>query len=712
MKKISIQYSVFSLLFIFSYFLFPSSTEAKVPAFGGPLMLPSTVCTCPVPAVWMLVCDNKIGVPTPLLVLPGADINLNYQFIIPGTEILGTYTPVPGYCGVGTGPIGSPTCLPNPMALPPFTIGQLLPVIDTMGTGAIPNAPVCIPGGPATGGAAAGAAGAAGATGAAATDPLAPTDDFNTATDPSTAFPNGPGSTDYVNGLVNDNGLKVGSSGSSVGLLQNELRYGSGPAAQALNRALVTDPSAYGKYGRLTQAALNEYRNSATPANFYTGSGNLGSPTVRPPVTTPSNTTSNSSAAFINAYNNYLSISTPTLNSPNLGNSSNIGSAGASILNPGTSFNTGNIPSTNIISNPGANTNFNTGISQANNIVNGNTTNFNTGTTQTRPYSYIPTTREQELQKAIYEKNYVDNLINKNNLKVGSLDTAGNNGGSVGDLQNFLINKEGPAAKALADAIKNDFDNFGKFGSKTQAALDEFRGANSSFIDCDSCSLASSGNPNLKPGSYITQGSGEQISVDFDGSPGAYKVAYIAPEILESNGVRDRKGNLTAVQIMGEKYKLYNINGKQYVSVGSEDLANARRQSDGGWVGVVTDTGEPGGQPLIGNDGNLTGQLSIGALNGDTTPFIALSNHQVRQIKKQNNSFKLGDYLVVERTDVPVNSPNRYVTVKFADSSGGSRTNRNRIELSPAALNSLGISYNYRGVSATDDTVLKIHLPE
>jgi|GEM_PF-3379320 len=574
MEKNSIQYSVFSLLFIFSYFLFPiSQVEAKLTNFGGPLGWITVPCVCPIPSLYYLICDER-GYPLPLLMTGGVDLNLNYNFFTPGTMQLGTYTPLPGYCGKINEVTG--ICEPNYLAVIPTTIGTVT-FGDTVGTGAYPGG-ACVEsflGTAAAGGGAAGAAGA-GAAGAAATDPLAPTDPINTATDPNTAFPNEPG-TDFntgtdsttafgsntdlrngrIDGLVNNNNFRVNSNNNNrtaVTSLQNELRTGSGPAARALNTALTNDPSAFGNYGRLTQNALNEQRNSR---NFNTGSSNLGNPVVRP-NTTPSNTTSNSnnnSSAFINAYNNYLSLNTPTL-----GNSSNIGSAGAAILNPGTSFNTGTNIGTGFLNT--GNTTFYTGYDPANNIVNGNTTNFNTGTAQVRPYSYIPTAHEQRVQDTVNVRNYIDGLVSGHGLvgPVRTSDVGYTNAATV--VQNYLMSEgTGPAAQALRDAIARNPSAYGTFGPASQAALNEYRNESSTFIaSCNgnSCSGPGYGGGLLKaPGGGVVNAANSGLTLTK--ASDSLRVTHFggATDVRKTpeGYALTKKGDVTEGMKLGDKYE-------------------------------------------------------------------------------------------------------------------------------------------------------------
>ena len=177
------------------------------------------------------------------------------------------------------------------------------------------------------------------------------------------------------------------------------------------------------------------------------------------------------------------------------------------------------------------------------------------------------------------------------------------------------------------------------------------------------------------PGSTII-GSGN-ANVDFDGSPGAYKV------------VPDPNGK-------------YVINGQTYSSVGYENLDNAGKNNN--WYGVQTDSN---GQPIINADGTLNGTLSSGSMigKGDDTAFVALSNQQVSTIRQTNPNFKLGDEIIVTNPDTGTS-----IRAAYADNAGNS--GMNHTEVSPAAANALGVSYgkNSKGTSYANGN-LQFSLP-
>lgn len=165
------------------------------------------------------------------------------------------------------------------------------------------------------------------------------------------------------------------------------------------------------------------------------------------------------------------------------------------------------------------------------------------------------------------------------------------------------------------------------------------------------------------PGSRVIGGG--VVYIDYDGSPGAYKVAVAYP---------------------GK----YTFRGVQYNSVGYEDLANAGLP--GNWWGVKTDTGKTSGQPIINADGTLIPILSIGAgvINGDVTPFVALSKEQVAAAKS-----KYGVSLTPNiNTKVILTANGKSVYATYADYAGSRALNYS--EISPAAAKALGIDFGKR----------------
>lgn len=278
--------------------------------FGGQALLPSVPCPCSLPTgapgLWTMICNQSgIPLPTPLFIAtpPITDVNLvglvnPGTFFIPGVEYIGKYNPIPTICGIiGVGG----ACIPNPIigAIPAFGI------VSTVGNGGLPSGPpVCLP--PGVDVAAATAAATAGAgVGAAGSALLTPGEEFNTATtDPGANFPEPPSDfnnytnlttpptdpntyplydplvysdpdTTYLNNLINNNSLRIGITGRTdqVRQLQNFLLANNvGPASLALERALIRDPSAVGQYGRLTQAAVDEFRRVRPQyPGFYAG---------------------------------------------------------------------------------------------------------------------------------------------------------------------------------------------------------------------------------------------------------------------------------------------------------------------------------------------------------------------------------------------------------------------------------------------------------
>ena len=180
------------------------------------------------------------------------------------------------------------------------------------------------------------------------------------------------------------------------------------------------------------------------------------------------------------------------------------------------------------------------------------------------------------------------------------------------------------------------------------------------------------------PGSRIIGGG--VVYIDYDGSPGAYKVAVSYP---------------------GK----YTFRGIQYKSVGYEDLANAGRP--GNWWGVKTDTGKTSGQPIINSDGTLIPVLSIGAgvINGDVTPFVALTAEQVATAKS-----KYGVSLTPNiNTKVILTSNGKSIYATYADYAGSRALNYS--EISPAAAKALGIDFGKRNGTSYAVGNVTISLP-
>jgi hypothetical protein len=160
---------------------------------------------------------------------------------------------------------------------------------------------------------------------------------------------------------------------------------------------------------------------------------------------------------------------------------------------------------------------------------------------------------------------------------------------------------------------------------------------------------------------------GGTVAIDYDGSPGSYRV------------VEDPNGEFL-------------INGVRYSSVGYENLANARSKK-GAWVGVQTDSN---GNPIVNADGTLTPQLSYGGgkINGNVTPFVALSSEQLANARAMNPSFGLGD-------TVYLTANGKTIEAIYADNAGKRESNYS--EVSPAAATALGIGFNRRGTTGEGD---------
>ncbi len=161
------------------------------------------------------------------------------------------------------------------------------------------------------------------------------------------------------------------------------------------------------------------------------------------------------------------------------------------------------------------------------------------------------------------------------------------------------------------------------------------------------------------PGNTII-GSGE-ANIDFDLSPGAYKVTEV-PEGTDGAIV---------------------INGKSYISSGYENLSNAG--GPGNWYGVQTDSS---GNPIINSDGTINGAASNARAvgTGDTEPFVALTNQQLSEIRKTDPNFGLGSTVLV------TNQLNG-VTVEAKYQDNGGNQGMNHTEIGPVTATALGVSY-------------------
>ncbi len=157
-------------------------------------------------------------------------------------------------------------------------------------------------------------------------------------------------------------------------------------------------------------------------------------------------------------------------------------------------------------------------------------------------------------------------------------------------------------------------------------------------------------------------GGGDGVAIDYDSSPGVYKV------------VEDPNGK-------------YTINGKKYSSVGYEDLSNAG--TNGNWWGVQTSNGKSSGDPIINTDGTLKGQLSwgTGKVDGNTTAFVAMNASQIASAKQTNPSFGLGSTVILTNP-----STGKSIQAVYADNHESTRSG-GLTEMSPAAATALGIGY-------------------
>lgn len=205
---------------------------------------------------------------------------------------------------------------------------------------------------------------------------------------------------------------------------------------------------------------------------------------------------------------------------------------------------------------------------------------------------------------------------------------------------------------------------------KADAVTKEYqKGENNSMIDTSGVTYVELAGGGVK----IGEGG---ASIDYDGSPGAYRV------------VEDPNG-------------LYTINGKRYRSVGDDYLANAR-SDDLRWVGVETDKN---GEPIINSDGTLNPQLSYGGgkINGNITPFAALSTDQVAAAKKANPNFGLG-------STVYLSANGRTIEAIYADNAGNRPDDH--AEISPAAAKALGIGFTKDGTTGSaESSKVTITLP-
>jgi len=181
---------------------------------------------------------------------------------------------------------------------------------------------------------------------------------------------------------------------------------------------------------------------------------------------------------------------------------------------------------------------------------------------------------------------------------------------------------------------------------------------------------------------------GGKVTIDYDGSPGAYRLTE------SPNGP-------------------YIIRGRRYVSSGYEHVANARSdvamstaamKSGGRWVGVQTASD---GEPIINSDGSLIGVLSIGAgkVNGDITAFVALSSGQIAVAKS-----KFGvDLRPSLSTTVILTANGRSIKAIYADYAGIRSTDYS--EISPAAAKALGISFGKQNGKSYASGSVTISLP-
>jgi hypothetical protein len=97
------------------------------------------------------------------------------------------------------------------------------------------------------------------------------------------------------------------------------------------------------------------------------------------------------------------------------------------------------------------------------------------------------------------------------------------------------------------------------------------------------------------------------------------------------------------------------------------------------------------GTPMAQHDPTGQNQTSLPGFRGDQTPGIALNTKQLAQIRETNPNFKLGDTLYVAYNG-------KTVPVKYFDNAGSGANNySSHLELSPAALDKLGIGYKANG---------------
>lgn len=106
----------------------------------------------------------------------------------------------------------------------------------------------------------------------------------------------------------------------------------------------------------------------------------------------------------------------------------------------------------------------------------------------------------------------------------------------------------------------------------------------------------------------------------------------------------------------------------------------------GNWWGIQTDTGKPSGTPVIGPGGYYisTTSMKIGGqyLNSSTVPFVALPRGFM--------GAQLGDYAMVRN-----NETGQWCWAIFGDVS----PKQNKVEVSAATAQALGVGFNKRGVT-------------
>ena len=133
---------------------------------------------------------------------------------------------------------------------------------------------------------------------------------------------------------------------------------------------------------------------------------------------------------------------------------------------------------------------------------------------------------------------------------------------------------------------------------------------------------------------------------------------------------------------LGNGYKVEN--GKIYDAQGNQ----VGTLVGGGAAGLDFDgskyaSGDPTGQ------GNISWQKNgHNRVDGGQTPYVALSNEQVREIRKTNPNFGLGQNVNITNT-----SNGKTISAVYADNAGN-RGNLNHAEVSPAAATALGSNWS------------------